>query len=431
MNSNQNMLTPSNYKYEYEDKFQYLTHICLNVTDDCNLHCKYCFVEQHPHYMTYQVAKDAVDWIYNNLQKKRELGYCEKNDMGSVNFFGGEPTLMWDQIIVPITKYIKKNYKDDIFLGITTNGTLLNEERIKFLKDNQINLLLSIDGGPDTQNQNRPCKDPKLKSFDLVSKNIPKILEYYPNVTFRATIDQSSVSTMFESYLYAEKLGFKQMFQIPNEREQWTEANTDILKEEIKKIYYYNLQYFLNNQVPPLSYELINRSFSYIKWIDTQRMMKNTLYHGDKLCERCGLGVNYGSIAYDGTIYGCQEQDSRSTSDIFKLGNIYTGGIEAERHKRLTSLYSKQGTTFCEKPSLCEHCKMRLRCFDDCCPSVSYDMFNNFNTKTKINCIFYQTLIDNALVLMQILVPQNNLAFKYYLDCLYANEQREEKIDGN
>ena len=379
MNSNQNMLTPSNYKYEYEDKFQYLTHICLNVTDDCNLHCKYCFVEQHPHYMTYQVAKDAVDWIYNNLQKKRELGYCEKNDMGSVNFFGGEPTLMWDQIIVPITKYIKKNYKDDIFLGITTNGTLLNEERIKFLKDNQINLLLSIDGGPDTQNQNRPCKDPKLKSFDLVSKNIPKILEYYPNVTFRATIDQ----------------------------------------------------YFLNNQVPPLSYELINRSFSYIKWIDTQRMMKNTLYHGDKLCERCGLGVNYGSIAYDGTIYGCQEQDSRSTSDIFKLGNIYTGGIEAERHKRLTSLYSKQGTTFCEKPSLCEHCKMRLRCFDDCCPSVSYDMFNNFNTKTKINCIFYQTLIDNALVLMQILVPQNNLAFKYYLDCLYANEQREEKIDGN
>lgn len=423
------MLSYSGYQYKYLDSYKYLTNICLNVTDDCNLHCRYCFVEQHPHYMTYQVAKDAVDWIYNNLQQKKQLGYCSQTEKGSINFFGGEPTLMWDTIIVPLTKYIKEKYKDDIFLGMTTNGTLLNEERINFLKDNQIGILLSIDGGPYTQNNNRPCKDPKLKSFDLVEKNIPKILEAFPNTIFRATIDESTVSTIFESYLYAEKLGFKKMFQIPNERKSWKEENIEILKEEIKKIYYYNLKYFLNEQFPKTQYELLNRSFEYIKWVDEQRCMRNDLYCGHKNCDRCGLGVNYGSIGYDGTIYGCQEQDSHSVSNLFKIGNIYTGGINLEDHKKLTSAYALQGIITCEDPSLCQTCKMRLRCVDDCCPSISYDLFGNFHTKTKINCIFYQTLIDNALVLMEILVKQkNNQTFKLYLDYLFNRNNLLNKI---
>jgi len=39
----------------------------LNVTDDCNLQCRYCFVQQQPHYMTLQTAKDIADWLYQNL----------------------------------------------------------------------------------------------------------------------------------------------------------------------------------------------------------------------------------------------------------------------------------------------------------------------------------------------------------------------------
>jgi len=33
---------------------------------------------------------------------------------------------------------------------MTTNGTLLNEERINFLKENKFSLLLSIDGAEET-----------------------------------------------------------------------------------------------------------------------------------------------------------------------------------------------------------------------------------------------------------------------------------------
>lgn len=419
-----NMLSYPQYKYEYLDSYKYLTNICLNVTDDCNLQCRYCFVEQHPHYMDLQTAKDSVDWIYKNLQIKKELGYCGQEEQCSLNFFGGEPTLMWDSIIVPLTRYIKENYSDTIQLGITTNGTLLNNERIKFLKDNQIGMLLSIDGGPETQCFNRPCKNPGLNSFELVSKNIPKILEAFPGTTFRATVAQESVDTMFESYLYAEKMGFKRIFQIPNERSPWTQENLEKLKEEIKKIYYYNLKYFLNDSAPPITNDLMVRSFEYIKWIDQEIILKNTRYCGDKNCDRCGLGTNYGSISYDGTIYGCQEQDSRSNSDLFKLGNIYTGGIEEERQKRLLETYSYSGEIICANPELCKNCKMKLRCVDDCCPSTSYDMYGKCAVKGEVSCIFYQALIDNALTLMKILVPMKNEAFKVWLNEIYERQQR-------
>lgn len=426
------MLSYSGYKYKYLDLYQYLTNICLNITDDCNLQCRYCFVQQHPHYMTLQTAIDATNWLYKNLQKKKELGYCSSTEMASINFFGGEPTLLWDQIIVPLTNYIKEKYPNDIWLSMTTNGTLLNDERIEFLKKNDIGILLSIDGGPETQNWNRPCKNINLKSSDLVEKNIPKLLNTFPNLTFRATISQSSVATVFESYLYAEKMGFKRMFQIPNEREKWTLENIKILEEEIKKIYFYNLKYFLNNTIPPLTYDLMVRSFEYIKWIDEQLLHNGSRYCGDKNCDRCGLGTNYGSVGYNGNIYGCQEQDSRKDNDLFKIGNIYTGGIDIDKQKKLIQTYSQSDSIICEDPSLCDNCKMKIRCFDDCCPSTSYDMFGQLNVKSQINCLYYQFLIDNSLALMKILVNQNNEAFHSFLNTIYEKYDKEGvQINGS
>ena len=64
-------------EFEYKEEYGWLTNICLNVTDACNLACRYCFVEQHPHYMTLDVAKQAVHFILDNLEKKnKKLSIC-------------------------------------------------------------------------------------------------------------------------------------------------------------------------------------------------------------------------------------------------------------------------------------------------------------------------------------------------------------------
>jgi len=63
---------------------------------------------------------------------------------------------------------------------------------------------------------------------------------------------------------------------------------------------------------------------------------------------RCGLGTSLGSIGYDGSIFGCQEQTSKKENNIFYIGNIYENGIDQEKHKKLLTLYNKKATVVCE-----------------------------------------------------------------------------------
>ena len=109
---------------EYKEEYHLFTNICLNVTNACNLQCRYCFVEQKPQYMTLQIAKDAVDFLYNNVKRKREI-YKNNNIKGNINFFGGEPMLLFKEIIVPLVEYVENTYPEVFTFGITTNGTLL------------------------------------------------------------------------------------------------------------------------------------------------------------------------------------------------------------------------------------------------------------------------------------------------------------------
>jgi uncharacterized protein len=115
------------------------------------------------------------------------MGIKSKNNTCLLYFFGGEPMLCYDNIIVPIVEYCNEKYPNDFDFGMTTNGTLLDEEKIIWLYEHKFSLLLSIDGNKETQDFNRPCRDETKSSFDLINKNIPTLLKYYPNLKFRST----------------------------------------------------------------------------------------------------------------------------------------------------------------------------------------------------------------------------------------------------
>ena len=75
-------------EFIYQDRYKYCYNACLNLTDACNLACRYCFVEQQPHFMTLDVAKDAVKFLVNNFNQLKH----EENDVMVITYFGGEPT---------------------------------------------------------------------------------------------------------------------------------------------------------------------------------------------------------------------------------------------------------------------------------------------------------------------------------------------------
>lgn len=405
-------------EFEYKEYYKYLSNIMLCITDACNLACKYCFVEQHPHYMSLQTAKDAVDYAWNNYLIKKEKNQNNKNYncKCTVNFFGGEPMLMFDSIIKPIIEYAKEKQYNEIEWGITTNGTLLNEEKIKYLHNNKVGFLLSIDGFKTTQDYNRPCQNGE-SSFDKVFSNIPILLQYYPNLTFRSTIYEDTVEHCFENYLFAEKLGFKSYFCVPDVLTgKWNEDKLNILKEQMHKIFQYRLLQYSNNIIP--------MNFSREK--DDFRNIKNFIINKEEKqikdpLMRCGLGTGLGAIGYNGNIYGCQEFTSQGENTLFYIGNIYKNGIDIQKHSELLKMY-QNGIKQKKFNDICNNkdCIRYELCithhhFNYFCPAQCYHLFTEMNQKNKISCIYEQIIFKECLATFQILIENQNEKFKNYI----------------
>ena len=306
----------------YNKDFLPITNICLNITETCNLNCRYCFTEQREHTMTLQVAKDTAKWLYDNAKITNELNGSSIIPM--INFFGGEPTLCYESIIVPLVEWIAEQGWQFKY-GITTNGILLTQDKIDFFIKHNIGVLLSADGAKNTQDYNRPFKNSNNSSFDILNKNIPYLLEKMPNTTFRSTIIPDTANYFFENIIYAASMGFKHSFAIINEFEKWSEENRYILEQELFKYSLYLIDCFAENK-DFIHFHPLEKAFQQVVSIYFNRInnIENENYYNIN-CKQCGFGNGYGSVNYAGDIFTCQEVASRKERELFAIGNIYTG----------------------------------------------------------------------------------------------------------
>lgn len=381
------------------NKLPKITSAMLVLTHACNLRCRYCFVHKKPEHMTYQVALDSAKFLIENAE--------ESGVVPSINYFGGEPTIMWDSIIVPLTNWIRQEYKKPFNLGITTNGTLLNDERIKFLKDNQIHPLFSIDGGKITQDYNRPYHN-GLGSFDSLEEIIPKISNNFKSTTFRSTVIPQTCQHTFENIMFARDNGFKKFFIVPNVFEEWTEEQKEILKNEFDKyVNYYIDEYRIGRNL--IEFSTLEDAFDDIKKINNA--VTNKQYRILKQCSacgKCGLGSNkYASIHPNGNIYGCQEMTSNGGKEnIFYIGNIYTG-VENDRRIALMDNYDSIQVTGLN----CDTCKYNRICNGGCVAN-NYLINGNLSINPPMYCWWQQIVLDGAIKIMQTLGNEQNEKFR-------------------
>lgn len=402
--------------FKYLEQFEYPTYIMLNLTDNCNLSCIYCFVQQKPHYMTLDVAKQSINYIINNYNIKKEKKLLRPQEKKTIVFFGGEPMIMFDTIIKPIISYIKEvdNLQEFMF-HITTNGTLLSEERIEFLAKYNIIPLLSIDGDRKTQEYNRPCKNQNESSFDLIVKNIPYLLKHFPNTTFRSTVYKDTINNLYDNFLFAESMGFQNYTCVPDSRSHnWTEQDLEAYEIQLVKICHHILEQYLHNSYPKMQFNNLDKAFEMIILRDVN-IINNKINTWQSTFEpaRCGLGTTGCSINYLGDIFSCQEQDSRETGEYFYIGNIYTGIDKEKQIKIIDDYISCNGK--CEKENECKTCPISNECHHGC-PSAQKDLFNNLGIMPYVSCKTEKQIITIASSVMSILTQENNLIFKNYIE---------------
>lgn len=172
-------------------------HAVIILTNRCNMACSYCYAQtaRANDCMSKEFLIKIIDYIASspNRNKKR------------FTFIGGgEPTIEWELIEFAVN-YIFQIISDDrIHISITTNATLLNEDKIRWLKNHNIHVSVSCDILPDLQNKQRPLRNNKASS-SIVYDNIRKLIENEVSVSIRSTVTQLGVEYMQEMVDFIHK----------------------------------------------------------------------------------------------------------------------------------------------------------------------------------------------------------------------------------
>ena len=151
---------------QYVSQPTYVKALCLNVSHDCNLRCQYCFAGKGSFggermNMSQEVAHKAVDFLLEASGPKTAV---------EIDFFGGEPLLNMDVVrsTVEYGRAQAAKLGKDISFTITTNGVLLTDEIINYLDREMYNVVLSLDGRREVNDEMRQTVNGRGSAYDLV-----------------------------------------------------------------------------------------------------------------------------------------------------------------------------------------------------------------------------------------------------------------------
>lgn len=334
-------------EYEFHPSFvnrePVVKALCLNVAHDCNLKCKYCFAKQgdfggNAELMSLDVGKKAMDFLVANSGNRRNL---------DIDFFGGEPLMNWE-VVKELVKYgreIEKPAGKNMRFTITTNGVLLDDEKIDFINEHMHNVVLSLDGRKEINDQmrltinDRGSYDTIVPKFQKLVSQRPKNKYYYVRGTFtRNNLDFSKDINHFAD------LGFELTSIEPVVDD---ESNPFALREEdLPKIF---------EEYESYAAELAQRQLEGEKLKFFHFMID--LNQGPCVIKRitgCGAGNEYVSIVPNGDIYPCHQFVGK---EEFVMGNVHEDEItlpESMREMfREAHVYNKESCKTCWNKFYC------------------------------------------------------------------------------
>lgn len=226
--------------------------ITFIVTKDCQLACKYCYLvgKNAKERMTWEVAKEAIDYVLDREEEFREESVIW-------DFIGGEPFLEID-LIDQICDYLKTemfrrghHWFNSYRFSFSTNGINYHTEKVqRFIEKNHSHLSIgiTIDGTKRKHDLNRiwktaemeqgiqPKKEDEKGSYDDVVRNIPLWLEQFPGAATKVTISSADIPYIKESVLHLYGLGIKEVNINCVFEDVWKEGDDVAFEEQLTEL---------------------------------------------------------------------------------------------------------------------------------------------------------------------------------------------------
>lgn len=308
--------------------------MCLHVAHDCNLRCKYCFASTGDFgvgrkLLDEATGKMAIDFLllHSNGRKNLEL-----------DFFGGEP-LMNMEVVKAVVAYARskeQEHNKNFRFTITTNGVLLDDDNIDFINKEMSNVVLSIDGRPETNDLMRPAINGK-GSYDVILPKYKKLVEkrghdqYYVRGTFtKHNLDFA------KDVMSLNEAGFDQISVEPVVADE--KLSYALTKADLPRIY---------EEYESLSLQMIDRIKSGNGFNFFHFMLD--LDQGPCAIKRlrgCGCGNEYVAVTPDGDIYPCHQFVGM---DGWKMGSLYDNSFDLDMKNKFAkaNVYSKKACIDC------------------------------------------------------------------------------------
>ena len=294
-----------------------LTTMVLNVTNQCNLSCTYCYEYgedkivdtangKKAKFMTEATARQSVEFMLN------ESG---PNRVAHLTFFGGE-TLLNFPVLKSTIAYARRRAAEmgkEVDFSLTTNATLLRPEIIEFLAENRVGVTISIDGPKEMQDRFRVFQNGS-GSYDIVAPKIKELLRRHRSRPIGARVTLTS-QTLDIRRIFAHltedvgfwEVGFAPVTTSANRKYAIAGAGFDRILEQFRDLAYEFLAHAIEDR---------HHGFSNVK--DTLE----EIHKGVSKAYPCGAGLGLMGVSTDGDVALCHRF---AGSDAHKLGTVHDG----------------------------------------------------------------------------------------------------------
>lgn len=376
----------------------FLRTLVLNLTNNCNLTCGYCYAKQGKYNnsgikMSHETAYNGIDLLIDSVIKNN-------GNIVTIAFFGGEPLLAFD-LIQKIVKYTRKKIPDNILTRylITTNGTCLTKKQANFFQKNNFKVMLSIDGNPKMHNMYRIYPD--------------------GHGSYQDTIQAVN--------LLLNRVPIEARITVANKNTDITKAVSHIQSLGIKRITY-ALDYYLSNENFSKFIRSLKQLFAYYtkmiqkkQFFDLSNITEpiSTIVLKKKKKSHCNAGISYLSLSADGYIYRCPRF---TDNKLFSFGTIKENDSIKIAERIRNFKYTLGGGTK-NRNSDCANCCYVYLCGGICYHHSYLITSDEFNTITR-ECYYRDQLYSQVIEMLCTLNIAERREFLLFLSQFWQNERR-------
>jgi uncharacterized protein len=264
----------------------------VHLTNGCNLRCSYCFVgERRERMMTEAVACDVATRLATTA-------ISHGLSQVTVKFAGGEPTLALARAMLlrdELESRLRGSSTQARF-ALISNGTVLNEEVLSFLRRPSTSLTISLDGYGEIHDTHRIYKSTGRGSWSTIAANLEQLATHGLKPFIAATISSETCDALPELLRWLNERGLRSRLNIVRQADcswQRTETTDTRYASLCDRLATAFDRAFVVMQGPEFSFDFVS----------TLRICD--LHFDAPILGACGIGYNHIVVRPNGRVVDC------------------------------------------------------------------------------------------------------------------------------